>query len=547
MLYVKKSLRYLWMSLLLVVLAACSSTAPVPNQNDIQQIATIKISVSDTQSSIEAKYGAKAIVFHPEAGFAILGFTAGQDTLTALATDPNIDTFASPEVTASGTSAWAGGKSAWGGGLKAWAGGWKAWGGGLGATSPSENNTVWDQIKLRQAHAISRKFGQGIKIAVIDTGIDLNHSVFSGSLAPSSEWKDFVDGDSYPIDVSGGNGYGHGTAVASIILQIAPKAKILPIRVLDQNGMGDTDDVVAAIDWALQKGVHIINISLGSQQSVESLRAMAGYANSMGIMVFASSGNYGGNETMTFPAGYSFWGGTTYGKTLGIGSVTSSNQISSFTSYGYHLYGVAPGQNISAAYPGEQSVSVTGTSFAAPLFTGAGALALSEMSSTVNKATLTDYFWNSMNFSLASSTGVEGARLLDVEKLIRVLPGFTEPIYQIVNVNSNKCLEVYGSSTSSGGNIDQWGCYTGNGNRWKFIYSGGFYLIRNVNSNLVADVASSSTSDNANIAQKSSLSSNNQLWTLRPSGSAYELVARHSGKCMDVSGNSLSDGGNVIQ
>lgn len=547
MYYVKQRLNYLWMSLLVVVLTACSQNpTPVAN-SDIVSVASIKIAADTTQLDIEAEYGAKAIVFRPEAGFAILGFSEDHNHLTALATDPNQDAFSSPEVSSAGTTAWASGKNAWGGGLKAWAGGKNAWGGGIGVSAPSENSTVWNQIKLPQAHAISRKFGQGIKVAVIDTGIDLNHPVFSGSLAPSSEWKDFVDGDAYPMDTTGGNGYGHGTAVASIILQIAPKATILPLRVLNPNGLGDTDDVVAAIDWAVQKGVSIINVSLGSQQSVDALRVIAGYANSMGIMVFASSGNYGGNETMTYPGGYSWWGGTTYRKTLGIGSITSNNQLSSFTSYGYNLYGVAPGEKIAAAYPGNQAVSVTGTSFATPLFTGAGALALSEMSGTTNKVNLTDYFWSSLDFSLSTTTGIEGARLLDVEKLIRVLPGFSEPIYQLVNVNSGKCLEVYGSSVTNGGTIDQWWCYNGNGNRWKLVYTGGFYQLRNMSSNLVANVANSSTSDGANITQWTSQVSNNQLWTFRSSGSAYEIVARHSGKCMDVSGGSGSDGAYVIQ
>ncbi len=544
--FIIKRLKTLFVVGLLLLLAACSNSPSPQPSSTFASVASVQISADAKQADIETLYGGKAFIFKPEAGFAILGFKEGQ--LTTLNTTPNASTFSSPEVSASGTNAWASGKNAWGGGLKSWAGGKNAWAGGFADIAPSDNNTAWNQIKLRQAHAISRKFGQGIKVAVIDTGIDLNHSVFSGNLAPASEWKDFVDGDSYPMDESGGNGYGHGTAVASIILQVAPKATLLPIRVLSASGLGDTDDVASAIDWAVQKGVHIINISLGSQQHDEVLMSMARYANSKGIMIFASSGNYGGNETMTYPGGYSFTEGNTYLKTLGIGSVTSNNTLSSFTSYGYHLYGVAPGEGISAAYPANQSVGVTGTSFAAPLFTGAGALALSEMSSSTNKATLTDYLWNSMNFSLTSNTGIQGARLLDVEKLIRTLPGWTQPIFQVVNVNSNKCLEVYAANLADGGNIDQWWCYNGTANQWKLISEGTNYKVINVNSGKAMNVVGSSSSDGANVNQWIYGGTNNQKWTLASNGDgSFQIKAVHSSKCLDVSGSSIADGGNVNQ
>jgi hypothetical protein len=547
MYHIFKRLRPFIFAGLLLILAACS-TGPAPQQpsDAFVSVASVEIAADATQAEIEKEFGGTAFIFKPEAGFAILGFKEGQ--LTTLNTTTNIGNYASPEVSASGRNAWAAGRNAWGGGLNAWAGGKNAWAGGFGDIAPGENNTAWDQINLREAHAISRKFGQGIKVAVIDSGVDLNHPVFSGNLTPSSEWKDFVDNDSYPMDVSGGDGYGHGTAVASIILQVAPKATILPIRVLNATGVGDTDNVALAIDWAVQKGAHIINISLGSREWDNALFSMAGYANSRGIMIFASSGNYGGNETMTYPGGFSWQGGSVHGKTLGIGSITSSNTLSSFTSYGYNLYGVAPGEGIAAAYPGNQMAGVTGTSFAAPLFTGAGALALSEMSTTTNRATLTDYFWNSINHSFANSLGIGGARLLDVEKLIRILPGWTEPVYQVVSVNSNKCLDVANGSLSDGGNVYQWVCHGGNNQRWKFIPEGTSYKITNVNSGKALDVSGASSSDGANIHQWGFFGGNNQKWNLVSNGDgSFTVRAVHSSKCLDVAGVSKADGANVHQ
>jgi thermitase len=379
-------LKFIHFLALLFLLAACSSVAPTePRAHDIEvaSVATVTIQAMDTEEAVAAKYGAKVIAFKPEAGFAILGFPKGQ--LTALNTTTNADFFAHPEVQAAGNKAWGGGKNAWGGGLKAWSGGKNAWGGGTTAAPvlPSENTTVWNQINLYEAHKDSRYFGAGIKVAVLDTGVDTSHEIFQGSLAPSSEWKDFVDNDTNPQE--GGSsvdpGFGHGTAVAGIILQVAPRATILPIRVLDRDGGGDLDDVIAGIDWAIQKGARIINLSLGSISNTDALSDMINYAASRNVLVIASAGNQGQANAITFPARLSRGSGSVdgvFGKVYSVGSVNGSSITSLFSNYAGNLSGVAPGENIYTAFPGKQMIAATGTSFAAPLYSGAFALALSE-------------------------------------------------------------------------------------------------------------------------------------------------------------------------
>jgi thermitase len=376
-------LKSLVLMALLSVLAACSTATPTAASEDVEvaSVATVALRAGDTEASIAGKYGAKIITFK-QAGFAVLGFPKGQ--LTALNTTANTDFFAQPEVQASGNKAWGGGKNAWGGGLKAWGGGKNAWGGGTTShTPPTENTAVWNQINLPAAYTSSSKYGLGIKVAVIDTGLDLNHSIFQGSLAPSGEWKDFVDNDSTPQE--GGSdvdaGFGHGTAVAGIILQVAPRATILPIRVLDRDGSGDLDDVIAAIDWAVQKGAKVINLSLGSVASSEALNSMVNYAASRNIIIVSSAGNQGQANALTFPARLSRRYGTvdsSFGRVYSVGSVNSSSVTSMFSNYSGDLSGVAPGEAIFTSYPNNRMVAATGTSFAAPLYSGAIALALSE-------------------------------------------------------------------------------------------------------------------------------------------------------------------------
>jgi thermitase len=392
-------LKQLFISTIILVLAACSSPAPLQNETDFEvaSVATVTINVDDSEADLAAKYGAKVIAFKPSAGFAVLGFPAGQ--LTALTTTTNTDFFAQPEVTASGTKAWGGGKNAWGGGLKAWGGGKNAWGGGTTSTTPpSENTTVWNQINLSAAYSNATKFGLGIKVAVIDTGIDLNHEIFQGSLAPSTEWKDYVSDDTNPQEVGtdADAGFGHGTAVAGIILQVAPRATILPLRVLDKDGSGDLDDVIAAIDWAVQKGAKVINLSLGSISNTDALNNMVNYAASRNVIVVASAGNQGKAEALTFPARLSRRYGTvdsSFGKVYGVGSTNSSSVISLFSNYSENFSGIAPGEAIATAYPNNQMVNASGTSFAAPLYSGALALALSENPS-MNPLNLYIHFQN---------------------------------------------------------------------------------------------------------------------------------------------------------
>jgi thermitase len=368
---------------LLLVLGACSQVAPSQPQTtevEIASVATVTIEATDTEEAIAAKYGAKVITFKPENGFAVLGFAEGQ--FTALTTTTNTDFFASPEVQGAGTRAWSSGKNAWSGGLKAWSGGKNAWSGGTTGVPvlPTENTTVWNQINLYNANLAATKFGLGVKVAVLDTGLDTSHPAFAGSLAPSSEWKDFVDNDTNPQEggTASDAGYGHGTAVAGLILQVAPKATILPIRVLDKDGSGDLDDVVVAIDWAVQKGAKIINLSLGANVDSAALYQMVSFAASRGVLMVASSGNSGTHNALTYPARMTFWGNGINTHLFGVGSVNSNDVVSSFSNYGSALAGVAPGENLVTAFPGSQMIAATGTSFAAPLYSGAFALALSE-------------------------------------------------------------------------------------------------------------------------------------------------------------------------
>ncbi len=365
--------------LLVALLAACGTLTQtelpsgVPERFDYSL--SVDVAPGANQADIEAQYNGKAVVWRPEAGFAVLGLhDAGG--LSTLGAKENKKAFKSPEVAASavdgsGRTSWSGGRTSWSGGRTSWSGGRTSWSGGA-PTTFVENLGYWDQVDLPEAQALAPHLGAGVKVAVIDTGIDLRHPAFRGRLAPASEWKDFVDGDAYPQEVRGTN-YGHGTGVADVIVQVAPKVTILPLRVLGPDGSGDTTDVVAAIDYAIQQGAQVINLSLGTDTDEETLKDLVKYAKKQEVLVVASAGN-NGQESILFPARYN-------SEVLSIGSVNRDDELSPFSAYGKELSLTAPGEFIYTATPDNSVGYWSGTSFAAPIVTGAAALALGERAS----------------------------------------------------------------------------------------------------------------------------------------------------------------------
>ena len=368
-------IRSLLAAVFILIFAACSDSSLFPSQQTAEgapgrfdYALSVGISTDSSRAEIERRYGGHVVVWRPEAGFAVLGL---QDTgtLHTLSAGENKDAFKVPEFAASAT--YGNGRSSWAGGRSSWAGGRSSWAGGE-PTTFVENLGYWDQVDLPEAQALAPRLGAGVKVAVIDTGIDLVHPAFAGKLAPADEWKDFVDGDAYPQEEAGAI-YGHGTGVADLILQVAPNVTLLPIRALGPDGLGDTVDVIAAIDYAVQRGADIINLSLGTDTEEKVLKDLIKYAHKQEVLIVASVGN-SGEENIMFPARY----GKDGKEVLSVGSVNFDDELSSFSSYGKELTLTAPGESLYTASP-EQSVAFwSGTSFSTPLVSGAAALALGE-------------------------------------------------------------------------------------------------------------------------------------------------------------------------
>ena len=383
-----KPLRFTAMAIAgILALAACSSSPAAPQidtQEEISHIATVNVASDSSQAQLEQMYGGSTLAFRPEAGFAILGFTQSEGELTTLSTELNAD-IAAPDVHANGSSSWASGTSSWASGNSSWASGNSSWASGAsswasGSTLAPESIASLSDVRIEQAHAMVSNFGLGVKVAVIDSGLDLDHPGLAGRLAPASEWKDFIDNDSTPEDENPwgapGQMYGHGTAVAGIIAQIAPQATILPIRVLDSWGGGKTSDAIAAIDHAISQGADVINLSLGTNGGSNSFKAMIDYATSQNVHLIVAAGN-AGNNGIDHPAKYAK-SASNSDYIMSVGSVNASKQRSSFSNHDADLEFMAPGEGIFSIFPDGQIGFFSGTSFSTPIISGMVALGLAE-------------------------------------------------------------------------------------------------------------------------------------------------------------------------
>ncbi len=245
----------------------------------------------------------------------------------------------------------------------------RAWGG----LDPTPYNTHYARAMLGLTAAHSITTGSGVVVAVLDTGVYLNHPALAGKLTDAR--YDFVDDDFSPNDIGNGldddndgevdEAVGHGTHIAGIVLMTAPSARIMPIRVLDSDGIGDDGIIAQAIEFAVAHGAHVINLSLGSADESEVLEEAVEYATQAGLLVVSASGN-GNSKTKQYPAAE--------GCAIAVTSVNQSDVKSSFSNYGSWVDIAAPGEAIYSMLENDGYGSWSGTSMAAPFVSGQAAL-----------------------------------------------------------------------------------------------------------------------------------------------------------------------------
>jgi subtilisin family serine protease len=203
---------------------------------------------------------------------------------------------------------------------------------------------------------------------VIDTGVRATHETFEGRV---SGGFDAIDNDDNPDD-----GYGHGTHVAGTIggkeYGLAKGVKITPVRVLDNNGSGTTEQVVAGMDWVAQNhsGPSVANMSLGGPADDVLDKAAVGLIDS-GVVLAVAAGNDSSDASSTSPARVE--------QAITVAASDNADAQASFSNFGPIVDIYAPGQDITSAWNDSDTGTdtISGTSMATPHVAGAAALYLS--------------------------------------------------------------------------------------------------------------------------------------------------------------------------
>lgn len=322
-----------------------------------------------TITDVNTAYGTTTIeVLLPSAGIYLLRVPAGMDARNLadimkgdprfIYAEPNLISEA-PEADPSTTWAW----------------------GGQDATSFFGQYAA-EALNLAWAQDINR--GKGVVVAVLDTGVQLDHPVLSPVLTEAR--YDFVDDDPVPEDEFNGQdddgdgaideAAGHGTHVAGIVHLVAPDAQIMPLRVLDSDGRGNIFIVAEAILYAARNGADVINLSLGMAGSSELLKEILEHVASgeteaepgedkYDIVIVAAAGNLN-TDAPQYPAAEE--------RVLAVTSVGPTATKSTFANYGDWIDVAAPGEGITSTFPTDGFARWSGTSMAAPFVAGQAAL-----------------------------------------------------------------------------------------------------------------------------------------------------------------------------
>jgi subtilisin family serine protease len=254
----------------------------------------------------------------------------------------------------------------------------------LSAQTSFGAQAVSELIYLPYAKAMTRGIAD-VKIAVLDTGVNLNHKELDGKILKRADFVNLegLDTSGFVGDITGFDDVpedevGHGTHVSGIIAGkgfqmdegIAPECSIMAVRVLATMksgarfvGAGIVDNINAGIKWAVDNGADIINMSLGIKHLGGGLphEDVIRYALSKNVTIVAASGNDGTAER--------YYPGALPG-VVAVGAVDNSGVVTSFTSYGANITVVAPGLNIYSSFAHNTYAFASGTSQASPFVSG---------------------------------------------------------------------------------------------------------------------------------------------------------------------------------
>jgi subtilisin family serine protease len=230
----------------------------------------------------------------------------------------------------------------------------------------------WGIDRIEADLAWSSSIGDGIRVAIVDTGIDVDHEDLS-----------VVGGASFvSYTTSYDDDYGHGTHCAGTVtavdnevgvIGVAPNVLLYAVKVLDWGGYGLYSDIVAGLEWCITNEIQVVSMSFGGSSSDATLEAVCNTAYNHNMVLVAAAGNSGNRpgkgDNVEYPAGYA--------SVIAVAATDSNDKRASFSSTGLAVELAAPGVNVLSTLPGGYGLA-SGTSMACPHVAGTAALVLAE-------------------------------------------------------------------------------------------------------------------------------------------------------------------------
>lgn len=241
----------------------------------------------------------------------------------------------------------------------------------------------WGVLAMNAPKAWERTRGKGIRVAILDTGVDTYHPDLRPNLKLGINFTNQNLADYQDVK-------GHGSHCAGVIagcdndigvVGIAPEAFIFPVKVLGDDGSGSLTALLRGLRWCIDNQMDVVSLSLGvHERPPQALHNLIIEATSKNIAIVVAAGNE--NRGVSYPAAYP--------ETIAVGAMDVQKNRASFSNYGAELDIVAPGVDIYSTVPKGMYAKMSGTSMAAPMVVGAIALWISNKRLSGEKYTVQD-------------------------------------------------------------------------------------------------------------------------------------------------------------
>lgn len=280
-----------------------------------------------------------------------------------------------------------------------------------GAYVQPVQETPWGISRVKAPEAWAMSQGAGVKVCVVDTGIDLDHPDLQTNIVGSF--------NAITPTKSADDDNGHGTHVAGTIaglnnaigvVGVAPQAQLLAVKVLSRTGSGWLSDIIEGLDWCANNGGKVANLSLGSSSDSQSFHDAVTAAVNAGVTVVAAAGNSGPcANCVGYPARYP--------EAIAVAAANSSDQAASFSSQGPEVDVIAPGKDVRSTYKGGVYAVMSGTSMATPHVSAAAALKLAQ-NSALTPAALADALKTNADLLTGLTAEQQGSGMINCQRLL---------------------------------------------------------------------------------------------------------------------------------